>query len=231
MEAQSNGEPRIRLITTDDGSHSLFVPTLNETYHSFHGAVQESRHVFIDMSLKPKATESNKLKVFEVGFGTGLNALLTCEYASLHQLQVDYYSIEAFPVDAEMAQQLNYGSFVKAEGADEWFTNIHKSVWDQTCSITPYFSLHKIHKKLESYPISHNEYDIIYFDAFAPNKQAELWDLDILESMSRAMKPGGLFVTYCAKGQLKRDLASLGLSVETLPGPPGKKEMVRARKV
>ncbi|MBL6444965.1 tRNA (5-methylaminomethyl-2-thiouridine)(34)-methyltransferase MnmD [Fulvivirga sp. 29W222] len=226
-----NNEEKIKLITTDDGSHSLYVPNLNETYHSFHGAVQESRHVFIEMGLAHQKSRGLKnIKIFEVGLGTGLNALLTAEFAEKHQIPVHFTSIEAFPVDFELIKQLNYTSYLDLPKAKSWFEKIHTSQWNEDIVISPFFTLNKIQTKLEDYVAQGSTFDIIYFDAFAPNKQAELWDITILSDISNSMKHGGIFVTYCAKGQLKRDLQSLHLNVETLPGPPGKKEMVRASK-
>ncbi|GAA0891584.1 tRNA (5-methylaminomethyl-2-thiouridine)(34)-methyltransferase MnmD [Fulvivirga kasyanovii] len=229
-EAENN-EGKIRLITTDDGSHSLYVPALNETYHSFHGAVQESRHVFIEMGLKYRINQGLKsAHIFEVGLGTGLNALLTAEFAFKYQIQIRFTSIEAFPVGYELVEQLNYASYLEAPEAKSWFETIHKSTWNEDVIINPFFTLHKVQAKLEEYQAPQNTFDIVFFDAFAPNKQAELWDLKILSDIAQSMHPEGIFVTYCAKGQLKRDLQSLNLKVETLAGPPGKKEMVRATK-
>ena len=226
-----DSEDKIRLITTDDGSHSLFVPKLNETYHSFHGAVQESRHVFIEMGLKHRISKGLRdIHIFEVGLGTGLNALLTAEFASKHQVAIHFTSIEAFPVDFALIEQLNYTSYIESPHAKPWFENIHKSAWNKDIRINSFFTLHKVQSKLEEYHTSDARFDVIYFDAFAPNKQAELWDLKIMSSIAQSLKPEGVFVTYCAKGQLKRDLQSLHLKVDTLPGPPGKKEMVRATK-
>ncbi|UII33506.1 tRNA (5-methylaminomethyl-2-thiouridine)(34)-methyltransferase MnmD [Fulvivirga ulvae] len=230
MEAENN-ENKIRLITTDDGSHSLYVPKLNETYHSFHGAVQESRHVFIEMGLKHRMSQGLKaIHIFEVGLGTGLNALLTAEFAIKYQVHIHFTSIEAFPVDYDLVKQLNYTSYLEAPEARSWFEAIHNAPWHNDIAIHPFFTLHKIQSKLEEHEIPVSTFDVIYFDAFAPNKQAELWDLKILSLIAQSMEPLGVFVTYCAKGQLKRDLQSLYLKVETLKGPPGKKEMVRATK-
>lgn len=230
MKDTEHNQEKIRLITTDDGSHSLFVPALNETYHSFHGAVQESRHVFIEMGLLYRINQEyyKPVRIFEVGLGTGLNALLTAEFAAKQQIPVHFTSIEAFPVDFALVEQLNYTSFITTPEATDWFKSIHNSKWAEDEVINPFFTLNKIQAKLEEHPLHINTYDIIYFDAFAPNKQAELWDINILKNIGQAMKPGGVFVTYCAKGQLKRDLQNLDLKVDTLPGPPGKKEMVRA---
>lgn len=231
-EGEDNKE-NIRLITTDDGSHSLYVPSLNETYHSFHGAVQESRHVFIKMGLEQAVAQNSPrpIKIFEVGLGTGLNALLVAEFSHQHNISVSFTSIEAFPVEYQLAKSLNYPQFLQSSDAAQWFETIHLSAWDATIQVHPLLTFTKIASKLEEYKLASASYDVIFFDAFAPNKQAELWNLEILGKIANSMAPNGIFVTYCAKGQLKRDLASLGLKVETLAGPPGKKEMVRAIKI
>ena len=185
---------------------------LDETYHSRHGAIQESQHVFIKNGLELISKEP--INVFEVGFGTGLNALLT----ALSNKKVNYTSVEAFPLPEEVYTQLNYEP-------KDLLLELHRH---QQREIEK-FRFTKIHGTLQSIflePI----YDIIYFDAFAPSKQPSMWELPMIAKVCNALTKGGIFVTYCAKGQLKRDLRSLGMNVETLPGPPGKKEMVRGTK-
>ena len=204
----------IKVITTSDGSHSLLNTELNETYHSVHGAIQESMHVFIKNGLD-HFSRPGVVKIFEVGFGTGLNALLT----ALSGRQVHYTAIEAFPLDEEVYQQLNYEP-------KDLLMSLHRNPKLETLS----FIFNKLNITLQSIALEPNSYDIIYFDAFAPSKQPEMWELPMIRKVCDALTPGGLFVTYCAKGQLKRDLKSLGMEVETLPGPPGKKEMVRGTK-
>lgn len=233
MQEEEKNEGRVRLITTDDGSHSLFVPSLNETYHSFHGAVQESRHVFIKMGLDFMAAGNSEapVYVFEVGLGTGLNALLAAEYAHSHQTDIHFTSIEAFPVGYELAKSLNYPGFLNHPDASLWFQKIHLCQWHHDEQVHPHFTINKLESRLEEHQLPQHRYNVIFFDAFAPNKQAELWDINILERIAHSMARGAVFVTYCAKGQLKRDLRTAGLEVETLPGPPGKKEMVRAVKI
>lgn len=158
------------------------------------------------------------VNVFEVGFGTGLNALLTAESGRV----VRYTSVEAFPLEESVYSSLNYIP-------KELLLRLHVAPWNEFVKIHSGFSLKKIHNKLEDMALT-EKYDLVYFDAFAPSKQPSLWDLAILKKVCNTLTPGGLFVTYCAKGQLKRDLKSLGLEVETVPGPPGKKEMVRGTK-
>lgn len=222
----------LKLIKTEDGSDSLYVPELKETYHSFHGAVQESRHVFINAGLQhflENHKNKKSIKVLEIGLGTGLNALLTAEWAHKNEQMVQMTSLEAYPVPVELARKLNYAQFLEEKSAIQWFELIHSTNWITAIAIHEKFNLTKVEQKLEDYEIA-DSFDVVFFDAFAPNKQAELWELHMLEKVAGAMNPGGCFVTYCAKGQLKRDLKSIGLEVETLPGPPGKKEMVRGNK-
>lgn len=218
----------LSLITTGDGSHSLLNTHLNETYHSHHGAVQESLHVFIDKGLKffLESSKSTEVTIFEVGFGTGLNAFLTMQLAkSRPSINTVYTTIEAFPLGREVWSQLNY-----AASDREDFNQLHESEWEQFVRISHNFVLGKKRITLQEITLTES-FDVIYFDAFAPNKQPEMWEIPVLEKVVAAMKAGSVFVTYCAKGQLKRDLKSLGLTVETLAGPPGKKEMVRALKI
>lgn len=206
----------VKLIVTSDGSHTLLNTSLDETYHSRHGAVQESLHVFIRNGLEKISRDV--VNVFEVGFGTGLNALLTATTGS----RVNYTSIEAFPLEASVYNSLNYPP-------KDLLLRLHDAPWNEPVQIVPTFILRKLHATLELISLA-DKYDIVYFDAFAPSKQPAMWELPILKKVCDALSPGGLFVTYCAKGQLKRDLRSLGLEVETLEGPPGKKEMVRGTK-
>lgn len=226
-------EREIKLIKTEDGSHSLYLPHLNETYHSFHGAYRESIHVFFLYGLDHWFTHhphQRPIRIFEVGFGTGLNAWLALVWAEQNKLPLLYHTIEPFPVPEEIYSQLNYTKI--DEGISHYqgfFNQLHRAAWDQGDAITPYFNMKKDQTTLEEvklYPT-----DIVFFDAFAPSKQPELWAKDLLKKVVDAMNPGGVFVTYCAKGQVKRDLAELGLHIETLPGPPGKKEMIRGTKI
>jgi tRNA U34 5-methylaminomethyl-2-thiouridine-forming methyltransferase MnmC len=222
-------DDKIQIITTGDGSHSLVNIELNETYHSVHGAKQESVHVFLKNGLDffCERSSNDPVNVLEVGFGTGLNAWLTAQRATELQRKIVYTTIEAFPLHENIWSALNY-----VHGTDEQiiFEKLHRAAWSGNVEITPFFSIRKLHSSLQQVDLNANFYDVIYFDAFAPNKQPELWEIPILEKIFFSMTSGSVFVTYCAKGQLKRDLKSLSLLVETLAGPPGKKEMVRALK-
>lgn len=219
----------LQIITTKDGSQSLLNPKLNETYHSIHGARQESLHVFIkhglDFVVQQHAKKS--VKILEIGFGTGLNALLTEQYAKEHKITIEYTTLEAFPVNESIWQQLTYA---QTEAEQEIFYKLHHEPWDQWTEVRPGFMLRKINSTLQTVSFDHNYFDVVYFDAFAPNKQPEMWELPMLQKTINALTSVGIFVTYCAKGQLKRDLVSCGTTVETLPGPPGKREMIRAIK-
>jgi tRNA U34 5-methylaminomethyl-2-thiouridine-forming methyltransferase MnmC len=221
----------IQLIQTSDGSSSLLNVALNETYHSTHGAIQESAHVFIKNGLQFFIEKNHpaSISIFEVGFGTGLNSLLALLFSQENEVQINYTSMEAFPVDWETASQLNYPDQLKRETQNH-FQQLHQAEWEKKTKIAETFSLFKVKTPIQNFELSSNQFDIIFFDAFAPAKQPEMWTLQVLEKIVRATKSGGVFVTYCAKGQLKRDLKSLGMIVESLAGPPGKREMVRAIK-
>jgi tRNA U34 5-methylaminomethyl-2-thiouridine-forming methyltransferase MnmC len=219
----------LKIITTSDGSHSLLNEELNETYHSVHGAIRESVHVFIKSGLEYVLQKSTSLpiSIFEVGFGTGLNALLTLQYLQQHAIKANYTAIEHSPLPEEIWSKLNYASLLDLR--DE-YKNLHNSTWGLSQTLTSYFNLLKLNITLQQVEFSGASLDLVYYDAFAPSKQPELWAFTLLEKIFQALRSGGVMVTYCAKGQLKRDLNDLGLIVETLPGPPGKKEMVRAIK-
>ncbi len=220
-----------KLIITEDGSHSLYNKSLNETYHSFHGAIQESQHVFIKSGLEyNKIHRNTEIKIFEVGFGTGLNALLTAIWCHESKVRVKYDSIEAYPLSQELTEQLNHAQLLTFDLASVWYNQLHKSDWNQRLELHDNFIYKKILNRLQDHKSNLEYYDIIFFDAFAPSKQPEMWSLDTLTLIAKSMNTGGVFVTYCAQGQLKRNLKSMGLKVETLDGPPGKKEMVRAIK-
>lgn len=221
----------MRIIETQDGSHSLFVPELNETYHSFHGAMQESEHVFIKSGLLHWCSyHGNTMNVLEVGLGTGLNALLTLREAINRNLTINYTTIEAYPVPEDLLKKLNYAEKVELEDAAMWFDKLHEAEWNKKVQLNEGFTFHKIKGKLEEIKLPKNTMDVVYYDAFAPSKQPEMWEYSKLETINKSMASEGVFSTYCATGQLKRDLKELQMEVESLPGPPGKKEMVRGTK-
>ncbi len=218
-----------KLITTSDGSQTIFVEELNETYHSVHGAIQEANHVFIDKGLR-LFKSGDTVRVLEVGFGTGLNALLSWLTASEQNLRVEYTGVEAFPVEKELIQSINYHSQLDGD-SEKRFNEMHDAKWNEMTVLDNSFSLLKLHEKIESFAGLDNSYDLIYFDAFGPTAQSELWNIEVLRKMNNLLKSNGVLVTYCAKGQVKRDLKSVGFRIEALPGPPGKREMTRAFKL
>ena len=219
----------IELITTGDGSHSLLNTTLDETYHSRHGALQESKYVFIKHGLEffVEKSGAKQVSIFEVGFGTGLNAWLTLQAARALNISISYTTLETFPLPKSVWPSLNY-----AEGSafENDFVELHEAAWNKEVALATDFTICKVEQRLQDFDAGGKLFDIIYFDAFAPNKQPELWEAPVLKKVVSTLNNTGVFVTYCAKGQLKRDLKSFGLMVESLPGPPGKREMVRALK-
>jgi tRNA U34 5-methylaminomethyl-2-thiouridine-forming methyltransferase MnmC len=219
----------LKIITTSDGSSSLLNTSLNETYHSVHGAIQESTHVFIKHGLDFVMEYSKKsvIHILEVGFGTGLNTLLTLQKIFGAEQGIQYTTLEAFPVEEEVWRKLNYAD---TSGSKTWFEKLHQAEWNGWNEIAPNFQLRKLNTTLQQVELDQNHFELIYFDAFAPSKQPELWELPILKKVTDSMMQEGVFVTYCAKGQLKRNLKNLNLIIESLPGPPGKREMVRAIK-
>lgn len=217
----------IKIITTHDGSPSLWNEELQEAYHSRHGAIQESVHVFIKQGLD-QVGHLPTVRVLEIGLGTGLNAWLTASWAIRNQKAVQYYTLERYPVPDSIWRQLNY---TQVATESTLFQNIHLAPWQQWSQLNSYFSIYKAEESLQEVVLKDWQVDLIYFDAFAPNKQPEMWELPILQKVIATLSKGGVFVTYCAKGQLKRDLKSFEMKVESLPGPPGKREMVRAIKL
>jgi len=217
------------VIRTSDGSSTIRIEAMEENYHSGHGALQEARHVFIQHGLE-FLEEKNLIRVFEMGFGTGLNALLAAEFALNNSVRLEYTGIEAYPVEEELITQLNYSELV-SNNSKSIFSRMHSSNWEDVHSLDKLFQFQKIHAKIEDWVIPDERFDIVFFDAFGPRAQGEMWEIEILQKMCHLLSQGGVFVTYCAKGQLKRDLRSLGFEVESLPGPPGKREMTRGVKV
>ena len=216
------------IVKTRDGSNTIFVPEFDETYHSTHGAIQESLHVFIRSGLKFK-TELNDINVLEVGFGTGLNALLSFVDSEDTNRNIKYTSLEAYPLQWDLVSKLNYIDIIFNGKYSEIYKKIHTCDWESFYELSPYFTLRKQNVKLQNI-LFDNEFDIIYFDAFAPRVQPELWTEQIFTSMYKALKPGGILVTYCAKGSVKRALRYVGFELQSIPGPPGKREMSRAIK-
>lgn len=243
MEEQSAQglQPRAEIITTRDGSHTLWLPALQETYHSTHGAVRESKHVFIAHGLNHwlQQQPGTQLNILEVGLGTGLNALLSWMASLPMKVAINYLALEPFPITWEQAQCLNYvAQIAQAEDCkldkgilQTTFEKIHQLPVNTTTQLDDYFSFQKCQLMLQEFTALPQHFDVVYFDAFAPSKQADIWELTMLHKVYEMMKSPGLLVTYCAQGQFRRNLKALGMEVENLPGPPGKKEMTRAWKV
>jgi len=219
----------IRLQPTADGSYTLALPDRNETYHSVHGARRESMHVFIRAGLEAfyKKFSPTKIAVGEAGFGTGLNAWLTYRWSMDNRVPVVYETYEKFPVPESLIR-----SFAQSDPAlagDPVFLKLHEVPWEREAEIGPYFRLIKHQADFREIE-GKDRWDVFYFDAFSPRVQPELWDADMMHRMYEALRPGGVWVTYSAKGSVRRNLAAAGFEVEKLPGPPGKREMLRARK-
>lgn len=217
----------LQIFQTQDGSDSLFSEAYGVSYHSRYGAVQESRHVFIEAGLHHIWLHGKQASVLEIGLGTGLNAFMTMLEAENRKLPVRYTGVEAFPITLEQASMLNYPSQLDPGAEKEIFLRIHALPSGEWQKLSPCFQFRKFLSRVQDLDFS-REYDLIYFDAFAPGAQPELWEYPVLEKMYQALNPGGVLVTYCAKGSFKRDLKSLGFEVQSLPGPPGKREMTRA---
>ena len=217
-----------KIIITKDGSHSILVPELNEQYHSVHGAVQEAKHVFLKMGLCEYLNHTGSaIHVFELGFGTGLNAFLSAQWASQNNQVVHYTSIEKYPLSEDEFQKLNYGDII---GEKKLYQNITTSKWNEFVEISNCFKLRKLELDLIEGLIP-SGFDLIFFDAFAPNKQPKLWEVSIFKKMLSILNSKGFLVTYCCQGQARRNMISAGFSVEKVPGPPGKREMLKAIKL
>jgi tRNA U34 5-methylaminomethyl-2-thiouridine-forming methyltransferase MnmC len=226
MNSRKNKILKRKIILTKDGSHTIFIPELNENYHSVHGAEQESTHVFINAGLK-LFTDIKKINILEIGFGTGLNALLTFYESKKHNAKIFYTSVEKYPITKEEADRLNYGIY-NAE-KEEIFTLLHKAKWNICIKISDNFYLKKINIDLKVFSPA-NKFNLIYFDAFAPDIQPKLWTKQIFEKISNNLNNNGVIVTYSVKGKVKRIFKSLNFKIELPEGPPGKRNMLRAIK-
>lgn len=213
------------IMMTADGSPTISIPAAGVTYHSTHGAVQESMHVFIRSGLDEamRLFEQATLEVFEMGFGTGLNAGLTWQVATQMQRKIRYTAVELFPLREPETEKLQY----ELNGVS--LRQLHAAPWEET-TITEHFSLHKVQTSLQLFPFQPEQFHLIYYDAFAPGYQPELWTQEVFEQLYRSLVPGGLLVTYCSKSIVRKALQAAGFLVEKLPGPPGKREILRAIK-
>jgi tRNA U34 5-methylaminomethyl-2-thiouridine-forming methyltransferase MnmC len=217
----------MKLEQTADGSYTLYVPELDEHYHSVKGALTESQHIFIDMGLKHSTATAPH--ILEIGFGTGLNCVLTLLEAKESQRHIHYTGIERYPLNEEIIRKLNYPSIIGKECEEDYFA-IHQAPWEEDVCLSPWFTLHKMEGDFTHYSFE-QKYDIIYFDAFAPEKQPEMWEQSLFDNLYQVLNEGGILTTYCAKGVVRRMLQTAGFKVERLPGPPGgKREILRATK-
>lgn len=217
-----------KIITTGDGSKTIQIEDWNEQYHSIHGAVQEAYHVFIKHGLS--LFKDEPVSILEIGFGTGLNAIITAIEAPKSNLNIDYTGVEAYPVEAEEVAELNYIAQLNASNFEDVFNKMHNVKWEVKTDILPNFNLLK--REQNFLDITDKEaYNLIYFDAFGARVQPELWTENIFGIMYNALQTNGVLVTYAAKGSVRRAMLAVGFKVERLPGPPGKREMLRATKL
>jgi len=218
----------LKIVQTADGSNTIFNSEVGENYHSRHGALQESRHVFVESGLKHflSANKNNHVSILEVGFGTGLNFLLSADYCTVENIQLDYTGIEAYPLTTEMISQTGYNEYVSPVLWEAFIQNYPEALQKEV-KPNDNCQLQIAHCKLLDFQ-SDKQYDVIYFDAFAAVHQSEMWDDAAISHTLKFLKPGGVFVTYAITGNLKRTIKGLGLKVEKVPGAPGKREMLRA---
>ena len=216
-----------KLVITEDGSHTIYVPELNEHYHSVNGAVQESEHIFINSGFN--YCIADPVRIFEVGFGTGLNALLTAVRCKNENREVFYTSIEKYPLGNHLVEKLNYPNFAGEDGT-RLFSLINSATWGEMQNICRSFSIIKLRGDLAAYEIT-GKFDLIFFDAFGPDKQPEMWSAEIFDKIAAITVSGGVLVTYSSKGQVKSNLKASGFEVTRLPGPPGKRHIIRAIKI
>lgn len=239
----------MELERTADGSYTLYVPELDEHYHSVKGALTESRHIFIETGLKHSLAPAPR--ILEIGLGTGLNALLSLITAEAIQKKIHYTGIERFPLSEETLRKLDYPGIIGRQYENSYYA-IHRAAWEEDVPLSPWFTLHKIkgdftrlfdphadaheatcpEKETDRHPeLPGSSYDLVYFDAFAPEKQPEMWKQTLFDHLYKVLVPGGILTTYCAKGVVRRMLQAAGFTVERLPGPPrGKREILRATK-
>lgn len=219
--------PIAEIIKTEDGSDTLYVAELDEHYHSVHGAIKESEFIFLNAGFD--FSGADPVRIFEAGFGTGLNVLLTALRSLKDRRKVHYSTIEKFPLSDDIINSLNYKDFVPEEGK-RIYEMIHSSEWNIPVKILDNFTLVKISGDLTSFSANGN-FDLIYFDAFGPDKQPEIWSDKVFEMIADHTVQDGVFITYSAKGEVKRRLVKYGFKVTILQGPPGKRHILRAVKI
>ena len=220
------------LHTTEDGSLTLYAPTFGEHYHSTHGAVQESEHIYLGLALRERMSSWREgdapLRLFEVGFGTGLNALLSWREAEERHIPLQYYSIEKFPITPELYEALHYEGLGEEREVKDQLLRLHTAPWDEAVELSPFFTLYKLRGDLTTCTFP-ERLSVIYYDAFSPESQPELWAEVLFQRLGKVASSGAILSTYCAKGEVRRRLQRAGFLVERLPGPPGKREVLRGR--
>ncbi len=215
-------------VITEDGSHTIYLPEMDEHYHSTHGAIQESMHIYINQGLLQ--ITKKEVSILEIGFGTGLNAYLTFAFSDTKKLNINYFSIEKYPLAEIDFLKLNYPENIFPEYSDV-FEKIHRAEWNSVVKISPEFSMQKVHADLLSFEFnSLSQFDLVYYDAFAPGKQPEMWTDEIIQKVASTVKKDGILVTYCAKGSVRRAFSAADFVMERIPGPIGKKEILRGKK-
>lgn len=217
-----------KIIKTSDGSSSVYLPEWDENYHSKHGAIQEAYHVFIKNGLD-LFEDGSRLSILEMGYGTGLNCFISYLEAVKRKVKVDYIGLEGYPLDVDIIKNLNHLEQLHAEEATEVYSRIISSKWGEKVEIDQSFKLTKLEIMFEDFE-EHQIANLIYFDAFGARVQPELWTETMFKKMYVALVGGGVLVTYAAKGSVRRAMQAVGFEVERLPGPPGKREMLRGRK-
>lgn len=221
------------IFITQDGSSTIRIPEWDEQYHSKHGAIQEAEHVFIQSGLAHYTTHftpTDAISILEIGFGTGLNALLTALHNMESNILIEYTGLEAYPVEEKEWRQLNYAEVIPNKLASKIYTDLNAAKWESFQKILPNFLLRKKQLYFQEFD-ELNQYNLIYFDAFGARVQPELWEESIFKNMYNSLKNNGVLVTYSAKGSVRRAMLKVGFEVEKIPGPPGKREMLRATKI
>ena len=223
-----------KIIQTGDGSHTIYIDDIKETYHSNNGAINEAVHVFIKNGLLKipfgEAVQKNEINILEIGFGTGLNAFISLLHSNTDSLKINYTAIEKYPVALEYIEKLNYPKLLEAD--KKLFLKLHSSEWNKTIEISENFKLHKIKTDLKTYVYNSDfKTDIVYFDAFSPKIQEEMWTIDIFKNIYEIMNKDAIFCTYSSAGIVKRNLRSAGFKVKRLAGPKGKFHILNAFKI
>jgi tRNA U34 5-methylaminomethyl-2-thiouridine-forming methyltransferase MnmC len=223
------------IIVTSDGSTTILIPEWNESYHSRHGSIQEAYHVFIGNGLN--LISKKEISILEIGFGTGLNAFITLIEALKNDLKINYTGIEKYPVTATEAKKLNYAEELSKSNPsfsgfelENYYSDLIQAQWEKEIQVAENFNLTKIRADFFDFNYPENHFDLVYFDAFGFRVQPELWTEKLFEKLYKSLKPDGIFTTYSAKGSVRRSLISLGFKAEKKPGPPGKREMLVAKK-